>query len=100
MSGFELGYKGSIPLVATVKSFILVMMLDCESGNWVRIPTSPITFVRLTDKPSGYEPLITRSNRVQKTNTDVMELADIAVLETAALVHNGSTPFIGTLTYH
>lgn len=56
----------------------------------------PKSFVRLTDKPNGYEPLITRSNRVQKTITEVMELADIAVLETAALVHKGSTPFFGT----
>lgn len=33
--------SGSIPLMATVKSFLLDKMLDCESGNWVRIPASP-----------------------------------------------------------
>ena len=56
----------------------------------------PKTFGRLTDKPNGYEPFITRSNRVQKTTADMMEMADMVVLETTAERHTGSTPVIGT----
>lgn len=69
-AGFELADCGSNPRGKTVLSFLLVKMLDCESGNRVRIPATPtITFGRLTDKPNGYEPLITRSNRVRKTTS-------------------------------
>lgn len=42
VSGFELGYKGSIPLVATVKSFIL----DYDAGLWIRQMGSNPSFTR------------------------------------------------------
>lgn len=99
MSGFELEDKGSIPLVATVKSFLLVKMLDCESGNWVRIPASPKRRISTTESTNGYEPLDKCSIHLFASIAEVMELADIVVLETTALVHESSSLSFGTNNY-
>lgn len=59
----------------------MVKRANCDFADRVRIPATPESFCRLTDKPSGYEPLITRSNRVRKTYTDMVELAYTKALE-------------------
>ena len=64
---FDRGNKCSIHFTPTVKLYKLALLSDCESDIGVRIPASPISFCRLTDKPIRYERIIRGSNPLKKT---------------------------------